>query len=432
MKFAFYTLGCKTNQYETQAMERLLLERGHEIGSFEESCDGYVINTCSVTAVADKKNRAVIRRCRRENPGAVIAVCGCYSQHDPEAIRALGIDVIGGSGNRQEFVQMLLDAAGAHAHREQVDNALRRREFECLPAGGLEERTRAMLKVQDGCVNFCTYCIIPYTRGPVRSAPLELAVAQAKELANRGYREIVLTGIEIASWGADLPGKPEVTVLIEEICKAVPELRVRLGSLEPRVVTEEFCRRLSIFSNLCPQFHLSMQSGCDTVLARMKRKYDTARYYESVELLRKYFPECAVTTDMIVAFPGETEEEFGESLAFIRKCAFADMHIFPYSRRPGTPADKMPGQHNNAVKESRSRAAIAVAEEMSKAYRESWVGRTLEVLFEEKDGEYFTGHAPNYVKVYAEGENLHNEIRTVTVTGVYRDGVWGELRRAES
>ena len=432
MKFAFYTLGCKTNQYETQAMERLLMEKGHEIGAFDEICDGYVIDTCSVTAVADKKNRAVIRRCRRDNPGAVIAVCGCYSQHDPEAIRALGIDVIGGSGNRQEFVQMLLDAAGAHAHREQVDNALRRREFECLPAGGLEERTRAMLKVQDGCVNFCTYCIIPYTRGPVRSAPLELAVAQAKELANRGYREIVLTGIEIASWGADLPGKPEVTVLIEEICKAVPELRVRLGSLEPRVVTEEFCRRLSALPNLCPQFHLSMQSGCDTVLQRMKRKYDTARYYESVELLRKYFPECAVTTDMIVAFPGETEEEFAESLAFIRKCDFADMHIFPYSRRPGTPADKMPGQHNNAVKESRSRAAIAVAEEMSKAYRESWVGRTLEVLFEEKDGDFYTGHAPNYVKVYAEGENLHNEIRAVTVTGVYRDGVWGELRRAES
>ena len=427
MKFAFYTLGCKTNQYETQAMERLLLERGHEIGSFEESCDGYVINTCSVTAVADKKNRAVIRRCRRDNPDAVIAVCGCYSQHDPEAVRALGIDVIGGSGSRQEFVEMLLDAAGAHAHREQVDNALRRREFECLPAGGLEERTRAMLKVQDGCVNFCTYCIIPYTRGPVRSAPLEVAVEQAKALADRGYREIVLTGIEIASWGVDLPGKPEMTLLIEEICKAVPDLRIRLGSLEPRVVTEGFCRRLSALPNLCPQFHLSMQSGCDTILQRMKRKYDTARYYESVELLRKFFPECAVTTDMIVAFPGETEEEFAESLAFIRKCAFADMHIFPYSRRPGTPADKMPGQHNNATKEARSRAAIAVAEEMSRAYRESWVSRALEVLFEERDGEYYTGHAPNYVKVYAKGENLHNEIRTVTVSGVYQDGVLGEL-----
>ena len=425
MKFAFYTLGCKTNQYETQAMERLLLEKGHQIGHFEEVCDGYVINTCSVTAVADKKNRAVIRRCRRDNPQAVIAVCGCYSQHDPEAVRALGIDVIGGSGQRQAFVEMLLEAAGEKRHEEQVDNALRRREFECLPAGGLEERTRAMLKVQDGCVNFCTYCIIPYTRGPIRSAPL--AVAQARELARRGYREIVLTGIEIAGWGADLPGKPELTRLIEEICKAVPALRIRLGSLEPRVVTEDFCRRLSGFSNLCPQFHLSMQSGSDTVLERMKRKYDTTRYYQSVELLRKFFPECAVTTDMIVAFPGETEEEFAESLAFIRKCAFAEMHIFPYSRRPGTPADKMPGQHNNATKEARSRAAIAVAEEMSRAYRGSFLGRSLEVLFEEKDGECYTGHAPNYIKVYAKGENLHNEIRTVTVMEVYRDGVLARL-----
>ena len=423
MKFAFYTLGCKTNQYETQAMEHLLLEKGHEIGSFEEACDGYVINTCSVTAVADKKNRAVIRRCRRDNPQAVIAVCGCYSQHDPEAVRALGIDVIGGSGQRQAFVEMLLDAAGEKRHEEQLDNALGRREFECLPAGGLEERTRAMLKVQDGCVNFCTYCIIPYTRGPIRSAPLEVAVAQAKELAARGYREIVLTGIEIAGWGQDQPGKPELALLVEEICKAVPDLRIRLGSLEPRVVTEDFCRRLSVFPNLCPQFHLSMQSGSDTVLSRMKRKYDTVRYYQSVELLRKFFPECAVTTDMIVAFPGETEEEFAESLAFIRKCAFADMHIFPYSRRPGTPADKMPGQHNNATKEARSRAAIALAEEMSRAYREGFVGRTLEVLFEEREGEFYTGHAPNYIKVYARGENLHNEIRTVTVLEIYRDGV---------
>lgn len=427
MKFAFYTLGCKTNQYETQAMEHLLLEKGHEIGSFEEACDGYVINTCSVTAVADKKNRAVIRRCRRDNPQAVIAVCGCYSQHDPEAVRALGIDVIGGSGQRQAFVEMLLDAAGEKRHEEQLDNALGRREFECLPAGGLEERTRAMLKVQDGCVNFCTYCIIPYTRGPIRSAHLEVAVAQAKELAVRGYREIVLTGIEIAGWGQDQPGKPELALLVEEICKAVPDLRIRLGSLEPRVVTEDFCRRLSVFPNLCPQFHLSMQSGSDTVLSRMKRKYDTARYYQSVELLRKFFPECAVTTDMIVAFPGETEEEFAESLAFIRKCAFADMHIFPYSRRPGTPADKMPGQHNNATKEARSRAAIALAEEMSRAYREGFVGRALEVLFEEREGEFYTGHAPNYIKVYARGENLHNEIRTVTVLEVYRDGVLAEL-----
>ena len=426
MKIAFYTLGCKTNQYETQAMERLLLDMGHEIGRFEERCDGYVINTCSVTAVADKKNRAVIRRCRRDNPNAVIGVCGCYSQHDSEAVRALGVDVIGGSGAREEFVRMMLAAMAARDRRESLDNALRRREFEVLPAGGLEERTRAMLKVQDGCVNFCTYCIIPYTRGPVRSAPLEVAVEQAKELACRGYREIVVTGIEIASWGADLPGRPEPALMIEEVCRAVPELRVRLGSLEPRIVTEDFCRRMQRLPNLCPQFHLSLQSGCDTVLQRMKRKYDTARYDESVRLLKAYFPGCAVTTDMIVAFPGETEEEFAESLAFIRKCGFADMHIFPYSRRPGTPADKMPGQHNNATKDARSKAAIAVAEGMSRAYRESLIGTTQAVLFEEQDGAYFVGHAPNYVKVYAEGESLHNEIRNVTVTGLYKDGVLGQ------
>jgi threonylcarbamoyladenosine tRNA methylthiotransferase MtaB len=427
MRFSFYTLGCKVNQYETQAMEQLLAAQGHEIAHFDEKCDGYIINTCSVTAVADKKNRAVIRRCRREHPDAVIAVCGCYSQHDPEAAKKLDADVIGGSADRNAFVQMVLQCAAKKQKLCAVDEALRRRSFEVLPAGGLQERTRAMLKVQDGCVNFCTYCIIPYTRGPIRSAPLELAVEQARELAGRGYREIVLTGIEIASWGADLPDKPGLEMLISAICDAVPEARVRLGSLEPRIITEGFCREMAKFTNLCPQFHLSMQSGCDTVLARMKRKYDTARYYESVALLKQHFPGCAVTTDMIVAFPGETEEEFRQSLEFIQKCGFADMHIFPYSRRPGTPADKMPGQLGNATKEARSRAAIAVAEEMSRAYREKLIGTKLEVLFEETDGEYFTGHAMNYVKVYAEGENLHNEIREVTVTEVYKDGIRGIL-----
>ena len=427
MKVAFYTLGCKTNQYETQAMERLLVDMGHSIGTFDESCDAYVINTCSVTAVADKKNRAIIRRCRRDNPEAVIGVCGCYSQHDAEAVRALGADVIGGSGQRQQFIDMLLETAATRQKQENLDVALRRREFEVLPAGGLEERTRAMLKVQDGCVNFCTYCIIPYTRGPVRSAPLSLAVQQAKELAEKGYKEIVITGIEIASWGVDLPGKPPMEDLIAGICEAVPQLRVRLGSLEPRVITESFCLRMKQYPNLCPQFHLSLQSGCDSVLKRMKRKYDTARYLESVTLLKNHFPGCAVTTDMIVAFPGETEEEFAESLAFIRRCGFADMHIFPYSRRPGTPADKMPGQHDNATKEARSKAAIAVAAEMSRLYRQELVGTTVSVLFEEEEKGFFTGHTPNYVKVYAKGEGLHNEVRSVTVTEVYQDGVLASL-----
>ena len=429
MKLGFYTLGCKVNQYETQALEQLLLSQGHEIGHWDESCDGYIVNTCSVTAVADKKNRAIIRRCRREHPQAILAVCGCYSQHAPEAAEDLGVDVIGGSAEREAFVQMLLQTAETRTKQRQVDAALRRREFEILPAGGLQERTRAMLKVQDGCVNFCSYCIIPYTRGPVRSAPLALILQQAGELAQKGYKEIVVTGIEIASWGVDLPGKPTMTDMVAALCAAQPGLRIRLGSLEPRIITKECCEKLSKFPNLCPQFHLSMQSGCDTVLARMKRKYDTARYLESVELLKEYFPGCAVTTDMIVAFPGETEAEFAESLAFIRRCGFADMHIFPYSRRPGTPADKMPGQHNNDTKEARSRAAIAVAAEMSLSYRQNLIGSVQEVLFEEPEGEYFTGHAPNYVKIYAKGEDLHNQIRNVRITHVYLDGVMGELVR---
>ena len=427
MKIGFYTLGCKTNQYETQAMEQLFAAQGHEVCGFDAVCDGYIINTCSVTAVADKKNRAVIRRCRRENPEAVIGVCGCYSQHDAEAVRNLGVDVLGGSGKRQEFVADMLEAMRSRTHQETLDEALRRREFEVLPAGGLSERTRAMLKVQDGCVNFCSYCIIPYTRGPVRSAPLALCVSQAKELAEKGYKEIIITGIEIASWGVDLPGKPPMTEMVAAVCAAVPGLRVRLGSLEPRVITREFCEEMVKFTNLCPQFHLSMQSGCDTVLFRMKRKYDTARYYESVALLEEFFPGCAITTDMIVAFPGETEEEFAESLAFIQKCGFADMHIFPYSRRPGTPADKMPGQHDNATKEARSRAAIGVAQEMNRAYREGLVGSLQQVLFEEPDGKYFTGHAPNYVKVYAAGNGLHNEVRPVRITGLHKDGLLGEI-----
>ncbi|MBR4017800.1 MAG: tRNA (N(6)-L-threonylcarbamoyladenosine(37)-C(2))-methylthiotransferase MtaB [Oscillospiraceae bacterium] len=427
MKFGFFTLGCKVNQYETQAMEQLLREMGHEIADFQDACDGYVINTCSVTAVADKKNRAAIRRIRRQRPDAVVGVCGCYPQHAADTLEGMDVDVIGGSGNRQEFLQQMLAALENGKKTKSVDQALKRREFEVLPAGGLEGRTRAMLKVQDGCVNFCSYCIIPYTRGPVRSAPIDLAVGQAKELAEQGYREIVVTGIEIASWGVDLPGKPPLGDLLEAICLAVPDLRVRLGSLEPRVVTEEFCTRLQKLPNLCPHFHLSMQSGCDTVLARMKRKYDTCRYLQSVELLNRYFPGCAVTTDMIVAFPGETEEEFCQSLEFIRKCRFADMHIFPYSRRPGTPADKMPGQHSNGVKEQRSRAAIAVAEEMSRAYRQNLVGKTVEVLFEEKTGAYYTGHTPDYIKVYVPEENLHNQIRRVLVTEVYEDGVMGSM-----
>ncbi len=427
MRFAFYTLGCKTNQYESQAMEQLLAAQGHEIGSFDEECDGYIINTCAVTAMAEKKGRAVIRRCRRTAPGAVIGVCGCYSQHDPAAAEKLGVDVIGGSGQRRQFLDMMIATLEDRQARQAVDAALRRRDFEILPAGGLEGRTRAMVKVQDGCVNFCAYCIIPYTRGPVRSVPLDVAVEQCRALADQGYREIVITGIEIASWGMDLPGRPGPERLIGAVCQAVPGCRIRLGSLEPRIVTDAFCQVLAGLPNLCDHFHLSMQSGCDTVLRRMGRKYDTARYYESVERLRRFFPGCAITTDMIVAFPGETGEEFAQSLAFIRKCGFADMHIFPYSRRPGTPADKMPGQLPNLVKEERSRAAIAVAEELAAAYRQTLAGTVQPVLFEEPAQGRCVGHAPNYVKVYVPGEGLQGQVRPVRIGGLYLDGVEGKL-----
>ena len=428
MKFAFFTLGCKVNQYETQAMEQLLLGMGHTVCALSEPCDGYIVNTCSVTAVADRKNRTMIRRLRREHPEAILAVCGCYSQHDPQALWELGADLVGGSADREAFICALVAAVQDRQKRQVLDQALKRREFQILPAGGLSERTRAMLKVQDGCCNFCAYCIIPYTRGPVRSAPLELAVSQARELAEKGYREIVITGIEIASWGVDLPGKPRLDTLLTAICAAVPDLRVRLGSLEPRLITEEFCQSLRALPGLCPHFHLSMQSGCDTVLARMKRKYDTARYLESVNLLKKHFPGCAVTTDMIVAFPGETEEEFSESLAFIRSCGFADMHIFPYSRRPGTPADKLPGQHDNATKEARSKAAIAVAGEMKAAFDAAGEGTVQQVLFEEREGCFYTGHAPNYTKVYVKTEeDLHNQILPVRLSTPHKDGLLGEL-----
>ena len=427
MKFGFYTLGCKVNQYETQAMEQILREKGHTVGDFTEDCDVYIVNTCSVTAVADKKNRAVIRRCRREHPDAVLGVCGCYSQHAADRIWELEPDVVGGSADREAFLNKILEVCAGGEKGQVLDEALKRRKFEELPAGGLEKRTRAMLKVQDGCSNFCTYCIIPYTRGPVRSESLENAVAQAKALAGQGYREIVITGIEIASWGVDLPGKPPLSDLICAVCRAVPEMRVRLGSLEPRIITEEFCEQVRSLPNLCPHFHLSMQSGSDEILRRMKRKYDSARFLQSVELLKKTFPGCAVTTDMITGFPGETEEEARESLEFIRKCAFADMHIFPYSRRPGTPADKMPGQHSMAVKEARSREAIAVAKQMHEAFCRSCEGSVQQVLFEEMDGEYCTGHAPNYMKVYVPGDNHHNEVLRVKILAPFREGVLGEI-----
>ena len=300
MKYAFYTLGCKVNQYETQAMQQLLLARGDTLGEFDGVCDCYIVNTCTVTAVSDKKSRNAIRRARKLNPNAVIGVCGCYAQTAPEEIRKLDVDVLIGTDGRAEFLDKLAAAAAEKLRWEHVEDAGLPRAFEQLPSGGLAERTRALLKVEDGCNNFCTYCIIPYARGRVRSLPLENAVAEARKLAAEGYREIVVNGIEISSWGWEWHDGSCLRQLLAALCAAVPSVRIRLGSLEPRTIDEEFCKTLSGFENLCPQFHLSLQSGSDSVLRRMHRKYDSARYLQSVELLHRYFPGCAVTTDLIV------------------------------------------------------------------------------------------------------------------------------------
>ena len=430
MKIALYTLGCKVNQYETQAMERELLRRGHTLTAFGEPADAYIINTCTVTAVSDKKSRNAIRRARRCNPDAVVAVCGCYAQlAEVRALMAdLTIDVLGGSGQRMEFLDLVEDAFVRRKPVTAVDDAMARRAFEVLPAGGLASRTRAMLKVEDGCANFCAYCIIPYARGRVRSLPLAEAVAEAKRLAAEGYREIVLTGIEISSWGRDLPGEGTLIDLLEAVSAAVPGIRLRLGSLEPRTVTEEFCERAALLPDLCPQFHLSLQSGCGATLRRMRRKYTPARYLESVNLLNRYFHSPAVTTDLITGFPGETEEEFEETLAFIRKCGFARMHIFPYSERPGTPAADME-QVPKAVRAERAHRAGAAAAEMRRIYLEDCAGQTLEVLFEQPAGEgSFMGHAPNYAEVIAAGENLHNQVRPVQITGTDGEVLFGEIK----
>ena len=426
MKVAIYTLGCKVNQYETQAMEQSLRSRGHEIVDFSDAADAYVVNTCSVTAVSDQKSRQIIHRAKKQHPEAVVAVCGCYSQTHAEEVGRLEVDLIAGTGDRTGFLDLLEQAVGEKRHIEAIDQSFERRVFEVLPAGGMASRTRAMLKVEDGCVNFCTYCIIPYARGPVRSAPLETAVTQAAQLAAEGYREIVLTGIEISSWGRDLKNGKSLIDLLEAICAAVPGVRVRLGSLEPRTITEEFCRRAAALPNLCPQFHLSMQSGCDATLKRMNRKYDTARFYESVELLNRFFDRPAVTTDLITGFPEETEEEFAQTLDFIRRCGFAQMHIFPYSVRPGTPAAKM-RQNPKAVKEERAHRAAAVAAEMHRAYLEGCVGRVYPVLFEQPKNGRFSGHAPNYMEVLADGENLHNIVKNVQIIGIDGDALLGEL-----
>ncbi len=416
MKFTIHTLGCKVNQYETQALEQLLIQRGHTAVPFESGADVYVINTCSVTAVSDKKSRQMIRKARKLSPDGIVAVCGCYPQTHQNELEDLHLDVIAGTGDRNGFVSLLESAYGERQPLVALDNSFDRRSFENLPAGGLEGRTRAMLKIEDGCVNFCSYCIIPYARGRVRSMSLADIATETQKLVAQGYREIVVTGIEISSWTQ--PTGEGLIDALEVICSIDPDVRIRLGSLEPRTITTDFCARASQLKNLCPHFHLSMQSGCDSVLLRMNRKYDTARYFESVQLLRTYFNRPAITTDLIVGFPQETDHEFDETLDFIKKCNFAAMHIFPYSIRPGTPAANMSEQIHGDVKSQRAAQAAELAKQMELADLDASLGECSPVLFEEEKDGLWRGHTPRYTAVTLQSEqNLHNCVCHVEITG---------------
>ena len=427
MKYIISTLGCKVNQYETQAMETFLAERGFERAAPGEIADAVIVNTCAVTAESGRKSRQTIRRLRDENPGAVLAVCGCYSQLEPDAAQELGASVIFGAADREGLVNAVEKACREGEGQREIDAPFQRRSLERLPAGAVDHRTRAMLKIQDGCVNFCSYCIIPYTRGRLRSLPPEEAAEEAARLDGEGYREIVLTGIEVASYGVDLPGKPGLADVIEAVADAAPHMRIRLGSLEPTVITEEFCCRLSETGKLCRHFHLSLQSGCDRTLKAMNRKYDCETFYEKTQLLRKYFPGCALTGDLIAGFPGETDEDFAATCAFLWKCRFAAMHVFPYSRRPGTPADKMPDQCPKRVKEERAHEAQRLCDTMHRDYLRACVGQTLPVLFESEEDGFCTGHSDTYMPVRVKGEGLRGQLHDVRIERIEGEFLVGSM-----
>ena len=415
MKYAITTLGCKVNQFETQAIETMLQSRGHTPTDAGDA-DAVIVNTCAVTAESGRKSRQAVRRMLTENPGAVAAVCGCFSQIEPDEIAALGAAVVFGSGDRKAFAEAVEKAVAEHQGARSIDDPFKRTEMEFLPAGALEGRTRAYMKIEDGCDNFCTYCVIPYARGRVRSMPIADAQREAARLQAEGFKEIVVTGIEISSYGKDFRDGSGLADVLCAVAAAAQETRIRIGSIEPTVITEEFCRKLSAAGNICRHFHLSLQSGCDRTLAAMHRKYDTARFYRSVELLRAYFPGCALTADLITGFPGETEKDFAATLQFIQKVGFAAMHVFPYSVRPGTKAAELPEQLTHAVKDSRARMAQKIAADMQRAYLEAQIGKTLPVLFETEQGECWQGHSDNYCEVCAVGENLHGIIKNVKIT----------------
>ena len=428
-KAALHNLGCKVNAYETEAMQHLLEEAGYEIVPFTQKADVYVINTCSVTNMADRKSRQMLHKAKKNNPDSIVVAAGCYVQtSEKEVLNDLSVDIVIGNDRKHDLVR-LLEEYSLDSVNDTVDDINDgKHDFEELFIDQTKEHTRAFIKVQDGCNQFCSYCIIPYARGRVRSRRFENVIAEVERLAANGFKEVVLTGIHLSSYGVDFEEAVGLLELIQAVNAVKGIERIRLGSLEPKIVTEHFASELSKLDKICPHFHLSLQSGCDATLKRMNRKYTTKEYERGCELLRKYFVHPAITTDVIVGFPGETEEEFEQTKAYLEHIHFYEMHIFKYSKRKGTRAAVMPDQVDEQIKAARSEKLIALGHDMSKEFRKFYIGKNEEALFEEKavigDKEYFVGYTKEYVKVAKKtDENLENQIVSGRISGMLTDEI---------
>ncbi|WP_394861042.1 tRNA (N(6)-L-threonylcarbamoyladenosine(37)-C(2))-methylthiotransferase MtaB [Mediterraneibacter gnavus] len=420
-KVALHNLGCKVNAYETEAMQEMLEHAGYEIVPFQEGADIYVINTCTVTNIADRKSRQMLHRARKMNPDAVVVAAGCYVQAQAEKqVIDPCIDIVLGNNKKQDLLTALQAYEEAHGDLREVIDINHTKEYENLHLTKQGEHTRAYIKVQDGCNQFCSYCIIPYARGRVRSRAKEDVVAEVTDLAKNGYQEVVLTGIHLSSYGIDFENEDNLLSLIRAVHEIEGIKRIRLGSLEPRIITEEFVQAIAALPKMCPHFHLSLQSGCNETLKMMNRRYTSEEFYEKCEILRKYFEKPALTTDVIVGFPQETEEEFETTYEFLKKICFYETHIFKYSKREGTKAAVMQGQIPEQIKAKRSARLIELGEKNRRAYEESFLGKTVEVLVEEKSDvngkEMWTGHTKEYMKIALESEkNLQNCILNVQI-----------------
>lgn len=428
-KAALHNLGCKVNAYETEAMQHLLEEAGYEIVPFTQKADVYVINTCSVTNMADRKSRQMLHKAKKNNPDSIVVAAGCYVQtSEKEVLNDLSVDIVIGNDRKHDLVR-LLEEYSLDSVNDTVDDINDgKHDFEELFIDQTKEHTRAFIKVQDGCNQFCSYCIIPYARGRVRSRRFENVIAEVERLAANGFKEVVLTGIHLSSYGVDFEEATGLLELIQAVNAVKGIERIRLGSLEPKIVTEHFASELSKLDKICPHFHLSLQSGCDATLKRMNRKYTTKEYERGCELLRKYFVHPAITTDVIVGFPGEAEEEFEQTKAYLEHIHFYEMHIFKYSKRKGTRAAVMPDQIDEQIKAARSEKLIALGHDMSKEFRKFYIGKNEEALFEEKavigDKEYFVGYTKEYVKVAKKtDENLENQIVSGRISGMLTDEI---------